>query len=120
MIAKKKLIDGQYVPDLPEGTEYESCVLNPDSETYTVSGITTWGPAPYEITQLQGKLQLSAMGLFDTIEEVVEKAGPPTKIYWQTASTWRRTSPILLGLSKKIGMSENALDHFFINAAKIR
>ena len=75
---------------------------------------------PQEISQLQGKLKLSTMGLYDTVEGIVKQAGPPTKIYWQTASTWRRTSPIIADLAGQLGMSEEELDDFFINAAKIR
>lgn len=66
------------------------------------------------------KLKLSTMGLYDTVEGIVKQAGLPTKIYWQTASTWRRTSPIIADLAGQLGMSEEELDDFFIQAAKIR
>lgn len=107
-------------PNLPEGTQFQSCHLNPDGETYTVTGLRTWGRAPFEISQLQGKLQLSALGLFDTVEDIVGQAGQPTKIYWQTAATWQRTSPIIAGLAGHLGMGEQELDEFFTQAAKIK
>lgn len=75
---------------------------------------------PRSITQLQGKLQLEKIGLYATVEAIVNEAGPPTKIYWETASTWRRTSPILNELAKQLQMSEEGLDQFFIEAAKIK
>ena len=36
MTVNKILKDNEYVPDLPEGMEYESYSLNPDGQTYTV------------------------------------------------------------------------------------
>lgn len=74
--------------------------------------------APQEISQLQGKLHLSAIGLFDTVEGIVGQAGQSTKIYWQTAATWQRTSPIIAVLAGQLGMSEQELDEFFIQASK--
>lgn len=124
MILPKKYNENEksYGPDISgigENWKVISFSLNEDGESYSVEA--EWcGPCPFEISQLQGKLQLEKMGLYATVEAIVNEAGPPTKIYWETASTWRRTNPILLDLAKKIGMSENALDHFFINAAKIR
>jgi hypothetical protein len=76
--------------------------------------------APQEISQLQGKLHLSDIGLFDTVEGIVEKAGQSTKIYWQTAATWQRACPTIAGVAGQIGMSEQELDEFFMKAAKIK
>ena len=115
-------IEKSYGPDLPslgKNWKVKGFALNADGETYTVD--TEWcGPCPFEITQLQGKLQLEKMGLYATVESIINEAGPPTKIYWGTASTWRRTSPILNGLAKQLQMSEEGLDQFFTEAAKIK
>lgn len=94
-------------------------VLDHETDMYQIS--LEWARAcPFEISQLQGKLKLSTMGLYDTVEGIVKQAGLPTKIYWQTAATWRRTNPIIADLAGQLGMSEEEIDDFFIQAAKIR
>lgn len=93
--------------------------LNPDGETYTL--ILNWvSPVPYTISQLQGKLQLSLMGKLEEIEKMVILAGIPTIIYWHTARIWHRDSPILNKLAPTVGMSQEDLDNFFIEASKLR
>lgn len=121
MIVNKILIDNQFVPDLPEGSVYESCYLNPDGESYTVEGLTMWGTAPYTITQLQGMLQLDKMGILEQVEATIEQSGMPARIYWKTAQTWERTSPILIKLAPMIWPenTDDNLDRFFIEAKKM-
>ena len=93
--------------------------LNADGETYTVDLL--WiSPVPYTISQLQGKLQLAIMGKLEQIEAMVDEAGIPTKIYWNTANNWERDSHILNRLAPEIGMSQEDLDNFFIEASKLR
>ena len=92
--------------------------LNADGETYTVD--VEWiAEIPYKISQLQGKLLLAQMGLIDQIEAMINQAGRPEQIYWEYATEWERTSPILNRLAPTIGMDQDGLDQFFINASKI-
>jgi hypothetical protein len=121
MIVKKILIENQFVPDLPQGSIYVSCYLNPDGETYTVEGLTMWGNAPYTISQLQGMLQLDRLGLLEQVEAMIEQSGTPGKIYWKTAQNWEKTSPILNRLAPMIWPenTEENLDKFFIDAKKL-
>ena len=74
---------------------------------------------PATITTLQGKLLLLKMGLIDQIEEMINQAGRSEQIYWEYAATWERTSPILNRLAPMIGMDQDGLDQFFINASKL-
>lgn len=119
MIVKKILLDNQYVPDIPQGTIYESVYLNPDGETYTITGVKEINGVPLVISTLQGKLQLIKMNLLDQIEMIIAQAGQEELIYWEYAITWERTSPILNRLAPMIGMSHEDLDKFFINASKL-
>lgn len=119
MIVKKILIGNEYVPDLPQGTVFESMYLNEDGETYTVIGVTEINGVPLTISTLQGKLQLIKMGLLDTLELIIAQAGAEERIYWEYATTWERTSLILNRLAPTIGMSQTDLDNFFISASKL-
>jgi len=111
-----------FEPDLSEidltKWEVKGYQLNADGETYTVDGV--WiAEFPYKISQLQGKLLLAQMGLIDQIEAMINQAGRPEQIYWEYATEWERTSPILNRLAPTIGMDQDGLDQFFINASKI-
>lgn len=100
--------------------EVKGYKLNQDGETYTLE--LNWiSNVPYMITQLQGKLLLNQMKILDQVEAMVEEAGLPTKIYWNTAQTWERTSPILIKLAPMIWPenTEKNLDNFFIEAKKL-
>lgn len=124
MIVKKIYNKSQktYGPDLSgigENRKVKGFVLNADGETYTVD--TEWtGPCPFEITQLQGKLQLEKLGLYEAVEDFVAAAGLPIRIYWETATHWKRDSSVLNSLAGRIGMNQNDLDAFFTEAAKIK
>jgi len=111
-----------FEPDLSEidllKWEVKGYQLNSDGETYRVDVV--WiAEIPYKISQLQGKLLLAQMGLIDQIEEMINQAGRPEQIYWEYATEWERTSPILNRLAPTIGMDQDGLDQFFINALKI-
>ena len=119
MVVQKKLISGKYVPDLPNGVIYETATLSPDNETYTITGAVMQNGTPFSVNQMQGKLLLNKMGLFEATENLIAQSDSETKIYWQTASVWERTSPIIKRFADQLGMSEQELDEFFTQAAKI-
>jgi hypothetical protein len=75
---------------------------------------------PATITTLQGKLLLVKMGLIDQIEEMITQSGRPEQIYWEYATEWERTSPILNRLAPAVGMDQDGLDQFFISASKLK
>jgi len=119
MIVKKILIDNAFVPDIPENIAYTSCTLNPDGETYTLTGVSFTNGMPLKISTLQGKLLLAQMGKIDQIEAMIQQSGRPEQIYWEYATEWERTSPILNRLAPVVGLSQADLDQFFINASKL-
>ena len=75
---------------------------------------------PAIISTLQGKLQLLNLGLIDTIEAIISQSGQAEKIYWKDSTTWERSSPILNRLAPVIGMNQESLDQFFIDASKLK
>ncbi len=76
---------------------------------------------PQSITQLQGKLQLDLMGLYESVESMIEQSGTQAKIYWNTAANWDRNSPILNRLAPMIWPTDtdSQLDQFFKDASKL-
>lgn len=74
---------------------------------------------PYSISTLQGKLMLLNMDMLETVERMIENAGNEEKIYWNFAANWERDSPIINRLAPLVGMDDEMLDIFFIEASKL-
>ena len=76
---------------------------------------------PKQITQLQGKLQLDIIKIYDNVEAMIDQSGSQAKIYWNTATNWDRDSPILNRLAPMIWPQETQdnLDEFFKQASKL-
>ena len=74
---------------------------------------------PQEITNGQGKLQLLRLGLFSQVEALILASGDEEKIYWNDWPTWRRDSPIIMRLAPTVGMTDEDVDAFFIEAGKL-
>ena len=115
-----------YNPDEYRTEKTDIVIQGSDAiQEYTVIALTPEEirerTVPQTITQLQGKLQLNLMGLYDSVEGMIEQSGTPAKIYWNTAANWERNSPILNRLAPMIWLqdTDNQLDIFFKNASKL-
>ena len=74
---------------------------------------------PDRIKTFQGKLLLLRLNLLATIEAMINAAGEEEKIYWEYATEWERTSPIINRLAPSIGWGDSEVDQFFIEANKL-
>ena len=75
---------------------------------------------PFSISKLQGNLMLYRMGIEAQVLAVIENSGnTEAKKYFEHAATWERQSSIINTLAPAIGMTQNDLDLFFIEAEKI-
>ena len=73
------------------------------------------------ITPAQGRLALAAAGLLPAVLAAIpEDELNPLRIYWEYAVSWDRFSPYVTGLAQSIGLTEEQLDNFFIEASKIQ
>ena len=73
---------------------------------------------PKVITPLQFKLQLLEMNKVKEVEDIL--AGDlKAKIYYENAQSVEISSPILLDIASKLGMSQTDIDDFFIKAKAI-
>lgn len=90
-----------------------------DSDAYTYFQVTP-DSNPWEVTPLQAKLALYEAGLLDSIEAFVKTADKSTQIAWEYASSFNRTSPLLLTLAQGLGLTEPQLDELFDAASKIK
>ncbi len=75
---------------------------------------------PEFITPTQGRIMLKQMGLLDTVNAMVDGADDESlKIYWEYALNWERNNSYIESMANLLGMSEEQLDAFFIQAGQI-
>lgn len=70
------------------------------------------------ITPLQFKLQLLEMNLVKDVETILA-TDMKAKIYYENVQTVEKSSPVLLDIASKLGMSQTDIDDFFIKAKAI-
>lgn len=70
-------------------------------------------------TPLQGKIELDNRELLDAAEAEVAAADKITKLAWNNATIWYRTSPMIETLGAGLGLSPDDLDNLFVQAATI-
>lgn len=115
IVQKIKISEKEFAPDIPEGLEYESCTLNPDGETYTIT-FTPEQLAAMQISPAQGRTQLHRLGMLEAVENAVNKAGGETAIFWEYAVTWELHSKVLNQFAEDLQID---LKEFFNEARKI-
>jgi len=79
----------------------------------------SFGKSVDTVTPLQAKLALNAAGLLDNIETFIAGSDRATQIAWESASEFKRSSPLLIGMTAAIGMTGAQLDDLFVVAGNI-
>lgn len=75
-------------------------------------------PVPSAISMRQCRLQLLAMNLLDTVDAAVAEMDQAAQIEWEYATEVLIDNPLVLGMKDALGMSDEDLRQFFIEAAK--
>ena len=93
---------------------------------YTIEDGAHYPPAvevvevPTQITPRQIRQQLTAIGLRQTVEDLISASTDYyLKDWWEYSQDFQRSHPILKEMGDKLGMSESDMDNFFIEASKI-
>lgn len=79
------------------------------------------GP-PQVVSRFQARAALHLAGLLDQVEQIMADPQTPvlSRLAWQDAQEFRRSSPTLLALADQLGLSAEALDQLFITASEIQ
>lgn len=77
---------------------------------------------PQVVSRFQARAALHLAGLLDQVEQIMADPQTPvlSRLAWQDAQEFRRSSPTLLALADQLGLSAEALDQLFITASEIR
>jgi len=73
---------------------------------------------PNQITPRQCKLQLLALGLLDEVEAIIA-TDRALKIWFEESLDFQRSNALIIAVATQLGMSEEDMDNFFIEGAKL-
>ena len=78
-------------------------------------------PIPQTVTRFQALAVLAAGGYLSTIRTYIATLGENdiTRLAWESASEWERTSPTLAALATMLGLSDAQVDDLFIAASQV-
>jgi hypothetical protein len=71
------------------------------------------------VTPRQVRLLLLQQGLLDQVEAMIATQDKATQITWDYALEFRRNDPLLVNLSKNLGLSDKQIDQFFMAASAL-
>lgn len=76
---------------------------------------------PQKVTRFQALAALHRFGLLEQVETMMAQGSTDTltKLAWQNALEFKRTSPMVLNLAQAIGLSDTQLDELFIAAGGV-
>lgn len=74
---------------------------------------------PQTITRYQGMLYLYRIGRLKELEAKVIEHGGEGGIAFFNSITWERDNPFVLGMAAMLDFTDEDIDNFFIEAAKI-
>lgn len=72
---------------------------------------------PYSITPRQVRLLLLQKGMLADVTAIIAQQDEATRITWEYALEYLRSDPLLNQLASNLGLSEEQIDQFFIEAA---
>ena len=79
---------------------------------------TIENPIPQTITPRQFRLQLLALGLLDEVEAMAN-TDKATQIWFEYSLDFQRNHEMLIASATALGLSDESMDTFFIEASKL-
>jgi hypothetical protein len=78
-------------------------------------------PIPQSVTRFQALAILAAGGYLDTVHTYIDTLPRSniTRLAWENAADWERTSPTLNALAAMLGLTDAQVDQLFIAAAQV-
>jgi hypothetical protein len=74
---------------------------------------------PASVSPRQARLALARIGLLDQVEAAVQEAGQEAVIWWDYASQYDRSNPLLLELAQILNLPDSLVDNLFIVASQL-
>lgn len=94
--------------------------MSPEEQSEFLASVTIGTiQVPQTITIRQARRVLLAAGLLDDVEAVVANTSREVQIDWEFATEVNRSWPVLVEMSKLIGLTEEQLDDLFIQGSML-
>lgn len=100
----------------PEGQRHTGAFADDDGVPVPVFEAI---PPPASISAAQARIALLGAGLLSAVTDAVTNADEATQIWFEYATEWRRDNPILAALGASLGLTSEAIDDLFRQAAAI-
>lgn len=71
-------------------------------------------------TPFQGRMALADAGLLSDVETAVAAADEKTRVAWEYALEWKRTSPMIASLAIALNMTDEQVDDLFKAAVQVQ
>ena len=112
------LDDVKFIYHLPSGVVE---ITDEEAETIRASQISPISQVPQQITRYQGVCMLDAWQLLDEAEAYIAAEDTPKriKLAWNTILHFEYGSDMILTFTEKFGLTQEQVDQFFIQGAKI-
>lgn len=113
--------DGAVIPSDVSNKDY-AAYLDWKGKGNTPLPLPVLPPAiPYAVSPFQAQAALDEIGKLAQVEALMTDPATPkkTKMAWNKATEFRRTSPTVLAMAQAIGLTSAQLDDLFIRAAQI-
>lgn len=92
-----------------------------DGNPITVDPVTLPPQVPQQVTRFQARVALYNAGHLPAIDAIMTNPSTPmlTKLAWQDAQYFERTSPTVVALAISLGLNDAQLNTLFIAASQI-
>ena len=116
ILQKKQDESGSFVPNIPQGLEFDRVIYQPITDDYLV----IFTPKQLEanrITPAQGRAQLSRDSKLAAVDTYIEQSdNQELKIFWEYSTFWDRNTPTVKALAQSFSID---LDTFWASAKAI-
>jgi hypothetical protein len=108
----------QTTPFLSDGEWVIDWIVTDKTPEEIAAELASWRQSTF-CTPFQGRMALAESNLLTQVEAAINSADQKTKVAWEYALEWKRTSPMIETLATALGLSEIQVDDLFRTAKQI-